>query len=1065
MPIPAKTLKALQTNQFQQTCLNLHDCNLSIADIRKLLPLLDKNPHIQELTITKNPQLDDACAKLLAKNTTLRVLRLKGANPNITLDGLSAFLKNTTLIELPITGGSGKKLDEIRSHIRDNARNKKEETVSDGTEQSDEIVLIEDRENEEDNELIFTEDREEEDDGELFSVIASDIDAYLKAPVTRKKKTGEDNFLQLISYLFLDLEYGDVKPKHIVLYLAIVLNHYMHNSSYCPEPGFGKVQAREAEHALYYYRSQLSHPHRKLYDQLSKEADDTRKTGVLPRNEVFTKLLAHSAIIDNDYAEQLWKIKSNGFPKKGQKLPSFFGAYFALSGARANNLAVYESGLSAFRDRFDENDEFITQLRKKLKLTSRGNKIKSVSKKIEKLDKEVVDARIKGIVVHFKILNAKAEKVSVGKEEQPAYADVYKQRQQMADSVCAINSELQQLKLVHPLGSSCLCIDIYPEFTDEKLKRTMNYESGLTNVIISFFGGLLNYHAAKRGLSIRTQRRQSFGFLRATLSDIGSMRMRLSLGLEPEIYREVIAESLRDLDKLLVKFNFIDRKNPIVEKAFQPCENAKGKEKTEKTGNYLTTSMRATEHRWQAFLAAEYYLFEAEKGEDAADKNKENAFSKFLSEFIVEHKGDKHFSQKDIQNVQQQKNILQEKPSKKTIESNVLFQILKNLVTYATNMVMTQQEYQGEFSHCYWHSLLKLYKNCNKAISILENQDQYPESHLYAKSALLIENMLEYLISLDSLRKMASPCASAADSESVKALVSYEQQCLMQEFGLSSDAINLFFADSGQQAINLGFTTLHWQLSLSKKLDPGEEVVSKKSNRPIKPQPRSDGTVPYDTEKPHIFLFENSYFEVGHFLEEAMKYRTREKEKAKIVFVDITELASFKLEEFPNMTGVLIDITHNPNYHSPQLQDLIKKLHERNIWVTLVMSSLKHEQLGLDKYQTGKVIHLPPQGETLFKNVEDELKGVSDAAMHPMIASYLNMVNSVCERHDAIKKPDPVLPKAEASISDSKKRVNTVPSSQNNGAFFKTAPKAKRKEVAIVPVPIPTQAGIKKRGH
>ncbi len=1054
MTIPAKTLKALQTGQFQQTCLNLHDCNLSISDIRKLLPLLDKNPHIQELNVTKNPQLNDACAKLLAKNTTLRVLRIKDGNPNITLDGLGAFLENTTLIKLPITGGSGKKLDEIRSHIRDNVRNKKEETVSDDTQESDEIVLAE--------------DCEEEDDDELLSVIASDIDTYLKAPVTSKKKTGEDNFLQLISYLFLDLEDGDVKRKHIVLYLAIVLNHYMHNSSYCPEPGFGKVQAREAEHALYYYRSQLSHPHRQLYDQLSKEAEDTRKTGVLPRNRVFTKLLAHSAIIDNDYAAQLSKIKSNGFPKKGQTLPSFFGAYFALSGARANNLAVYESGLSAFRDRFDNNHEFITELRKKLKLTSRGNKIKSISKKIERLDKKVADARIKGIAVHFKNLNAKAEKVSVGKEKQTTYADVYKQRQQMADSVCVINSELQQLKLMHPLGSSCLCIDIYPGFTDEKLKRTMNYESGLTNVIISFFGGLLNYHAAKRGLSIRTQRRQSFGFLRATLSDIGSMRMRLSLGLEPEIYKEVIVESLRDLDKLLVKFNFIDRKNSIVKKAFQPCENAKGKNETEKTGNYLTTSMRATEHRWQAFLAAEYYLFEAEKEGDSSDKNKENAFSKFLSEFIVECKGDKDFSRKDIQNVQQRKGISQEILSEQPIEKNVLFQILKNLVSYATHIVMTQPEYEGEFSHCYWHSLLKLYKNCNKAISILENQDQYPESHLYAKAALLIENMLEYLISLDSLRKMASHSDNAADSDSVKALVSYEKQCLMQEFGLSSDAINIFFADSGQQAINLGFTTLHWQLSLSGRLDSVEDASSK-SNRRIKPKPRSDGTVPYDTEKPHIFLFENSYFEVGNFLEEAIQYRTREKEKAKIAFVDITELTSFKLEEFPNMTGMLIDITHNPNYHSQQLQDLIKKLHERNIWVTLVMSSLKHEQLGLDKYQTGKVIHLPPQDETLFESVENELKGVSDAAMHPMIASYLNMVNSVCERHGSIAKPDPVPPKTEISISVPQKSANRVPSSQNNSAFFKTAQKAKQKEVPMVPapmpVPIPTQTGIRKRGH
>ena len=96
-------------------------------------------------------------------------------------------------------------------------------------------------------------------------------------------------------------------------------------------------------------------------------------------------------------------------------------------------------------------------------------------------------------------------------------------------------------------------------------------------------------------------------------------------------------------------------------------------------------------------------------------------------------------------------------------------------------------------------------------------------------------------------------------------------------------------------------------------------------------------------------------------------------------------------------------MTNNPYLNQERLQKLIKKMQEHHVWVVLAESALKHEQLGLDKYQSGRIIALSPSfGEKLPREVDDLLKGVSEEAMNPRIAAYLQMVNDICHKEKAL---------------------------------------------------------------
>lgn len=86
--------------------------------------------------------------------------------------------------------------------------------------------------------------------------------------------------------------------------------------------------------------------------------------------------------------------------------------------------------------------------------------------------------------------------------------------------------------------------------------------------------------------------------------------------------------------------------------------------------------------------------------------------------------------------------------------------------------------------------------------------------------------------------------------------------------------------------------------------------------------------------------------------------------------------------------------------------------------ITLVESTLKHGQLGLDKYQIGKIITMEPPGETLLTEAYDFFTPVSNEAIHPLTASYLSMVNAITREKisSTLPEEDKVSTKALAKI-------------------------------------------------
>lgn len=81
-------------------------------------------------------------------------------------------------------------------------------------------------------------------------------------------------------------------------------------------------------------------------------------------------------------------------------------------------------------------------------------------------------------------------------------------------------------------------------------KLSVGTEEAWTELLISFVVALVNYHAHEKGLNIELIRRPSFGFLTPTVAPCGPS-IRINVGIIPEIYADVLAQSLHELDAML----------------------------------------------------------------------------------------------------------------------------------------------------------------------------------------------------------------------------------------------------------------------------------------------------------------------------------------------------------------------------------------------------------------------------------------------------------------------------------------------------------------------------------
>ena len=772
---------------------------------------------------------------------------------------------------------------------------------------------------------------------------------------------------------------------HLTMYSALVITMFMHAATFSPTNNHGKAQLREYDHKsqLQYYRSQGNHAHASFFKDLTKTPGDTR-TCRLPFNRGFIKLIGP----DNFAATLCSEIKKmnpdTGYAKSSTTTVSgYVMTQVAHAGARKNNFSTLIKGMETVVER-------LPQLDARQRLQEKLRHILKPTQTIIALSHDECTRRIHALFTNFNQLQTTFATGLTVDRQLASHLLTYR-----TDRVKALMQKTVLANLSHMVidtshqNLTCLMIRLYPHchHTDD------TYKEGVTNVLLSFFGALLNHHA--RDLRLHTERRQSFGFFRPTLTDAGCLLLRLSLGLEPIIFDDIILKSLSDLDRTLGQFRFDQPAHTSIKHVFERTTikvQEEGKRKPRESDTYLRNSVRKDDRTLNTYRQASAYIDQAATLGLTPEQYLQAAMSNFLAQYIRLGISLSPISAPlTVNTVTVRPEIVQ------TIASPVI-NTLKNTLLYAFSFMtdlrfLSIGEPLAAFGHVYYHSLLKLFNCCLEAQSLLANITTTQATVFYSTALLLIENMLEYFISLSGLQQIRAELLGQP-LDPISQLRTTELTYASRALTIPADRLQLFFTDSGQQAITTALLTLSIMLH----------------------GPAADGRS-YDND---IHLFGDSYFEVAEFVKDCKKDRVSlemsDLRKAKIVFIDISQLEKLNLTLCLAMQALVIDTTHHPLFDQALLKQVIHAAHQKGAWVTLVESALKHQQLGLDKYQTGKIITLAPPGKSLSPEAIDLFEAVSTDAIHPSIATYLLMVNAICL--EKMEGPEPTaLPSPEAQGS------------------------------------------------
>ncbi|MFZ2314031.1 MAG: hypothetical protein WAW86_00015 [Gammaproteobacteria bacterium] len=774
------------------------------------------------------------------------------------------------------------------------------------------------------------------------------LEKYAGEPVTSKRKTGQQSFIQMVTCLMYDMDTFNTMDSYRIIYLSSVLNLYVHNASYAPMTGYGKAQQREVAHPLLYARSQGKHPHGLLFKHLTRDKQGAQC--LLPKNEVLYKVLATE--VKGSFTKNLEKYDQHGYQAgpKASKL-AYFSLPFAYSGLRINAYSFTIKGLEYY-----------------LKSHKPADLIKRISEDFF-LDEPTLNNVLKlsptVLVNKVKYVHEVASELRMRMSERPYHFDLYlaltKFRRANAQQIWALSEKkaFSNIKVSYDLATNCLDVQFYP---DKKIEENQNYSEGVTNVIINFFVGLLNHTLNLSGLTIKAHRRQSFAFNRITVTATTNMCMRVSLGYEPEIFITCFLQTLTVLNTILIEFNFLNRQDPNLSAGFEVVEKLRTEEANSSSGTQFLKAMRSTPNILAACEDAENSL--------NACYNKESYEQEAFKAYIA------HIVSGSINTTPHKKlgtklnKILKEGSKKDNI---LVIGLLNNILKFTLEKIKESEaiNYHEEFIHSYSHILAKIIKLCHKAEYWLQHHTEFTSSHVYAKTLLLVDDLIENLVVLDSLF-IAMQKESVDQLSYLSKLRDIEKSYTSKSLGIASKNIDVFFTDNGQQSLTASILCMTMQI-----FDPkGFRSLSDK-----------------------IFTYEKCYFELFPNIKDNMDLvSSKEFNKAQFVLVDIREIDKFKKQysKAAQAQIIVIDCTHNPCLGDSELNAISNQLLKDNKWVVIVGSMLKHEQLGMDKFQAGKLIVLSPNNMPLKENVRDELESITKVAVHPVTASYFTMISEIC---------------------------------------------------------------------
>ncbi len=1036
MPLDQGLIERIRNGTYRRSKLDLSNRNVSDADIILLVQALQQNPRITELDL-RNNNLTNASANRLAANTTLRTLRLKPGNSHLTITGMDAFLNNTTLTTLPIVGGSGPALQRLRAHIVANHTRPAPVVARPpiaAAPRAAPIVMQ--------PPILVVQPPAEPRAGLIIRapalvvapplpVVPQPIEQVLEIPVAQvpapavvpgippargmprslaeqthlnnymnkrvgaKRKLGQGNFTHLLVALLYDLDIADLSVEQAIVVAAMVMGFCMQNSTYRPLPGYGKAQDAAAKNPNLYYRAQTDHSHRRFFDRAVK-AGDARKTSLLPRNTGFTRLVSGTVNNhDRRYARlvrNLNALDERGFIKLGRDLDDKFSLFLGYSGARANNVVTYQ--LAARHLATQAGASSVANLRRHLK--AHPNVPKRLPNKITRLDNAELMRRITSLTTRFADLRTRRTNATT---HARLARELFIYRQQIAQTIAedanqahAVRADGTVVGYQHfnaTRAGTSVILDLYPQFS-QATKSTRNYTTGVNKTLLAFLIGLINHLAKKNNLQFRVDRRPSFGFRHTTLTDVGGLRIRLSIGLESTKFVPIIKQALREFDDLLEVFDFRDRNNRHVRASFTKIHGVNASDKSDVR---LTKMMRSEEVQWRAMQRSQQILDAQAPGAAYVG----TAFAAYLNEVIVNGRLPGSSRRDNVSfitemNVRYRSNLPSAEPRREAgAKPNVLFKLLGNTLSYALGFVANMPALQANSAckHTYWHSLFKLYKNCDKAAYLLEQMQHYEATHLQVKAQLLLDNMLEYLSSLQVIRQVLCEQQNIAD-DPCAVLRRSELANTSRYLGVAEDTMSLYFTDNGQQSLSTSLLIIDQHMA-----GHGRTTTDRR-----------------------VYIFDDSYYELVEFIDKVAGLRTHDRATARILCIDITKLTALDfadLSVFPRLEAVVIDMTIQPNFSDNILRDKIAWMHARGIFVSLVGSTLKQKELGIDKYQAGQIITLPPSVDAdLSADLHEQLEAISHEAMNKPTAAYLQMVHAICPT--TVPAPPTVPPAVNAAL-------------------------------------------------
>jgi hypothetical protein len=148
----------------------------------------------------------------------------------------------------------------------------------------------------------------------------------------------------------------------------------------------------------------------------------------------------------------------------------------------------------------------------------------------------------------------------------PGDAELYNEILAYKNNICAyITSHLNlcsHIKVGSYNDYPCLMIHIKKgKYTTSLTKAAFE---AWVNLLISYYVGLVNYSAYTEKLPIELERRSSFGFLTPTIAPTGES-IRISIGLIPKAYADLLIKNLKSLDQTLEKINAPDFNPPNID--------------------------------------------------------------------------------------------------------------------------------------------------------------------------------------------------------------------------------------------------------------------------------------------------------------------------------------------------------------------------------------------------------------------------------------------------------------------------------------------------------------------